>query len=437
MMAPLSKPLVAPDTQFAAGGSGPATALMVRGDTAAGGCEAPAAALRWGAVPKPSPTALVLSVARRDATLAVVLAALMAVGSALQDFSWAHAIGGAALAVPLAWRRRWPMGVLAVVVGGAFVYLALGEPNATPIFLAPELVAAYTVAAHGWRRRTLAVAAGLALNSVVIVSLFSPDNGTDLAQILEEASQLGFALAIGEAVRSQRAFIAAMRERAERAERDGELEALRRVDEERVRIARDVHDVVAHSIATISTQASVGVHVGREEPERAVEVLESIKRVSTQALQDLRYALGVLRDESDNGPTDPTPSLQDVAGLVQQARDSGLSVALRMEGSPTVLPLALQAACFRVVQEGLTNVLRHASGAQASVLIAVGGNEVVVDVTDDGTGRPTSSSGLGSGTGLVGLRERATAMGGELHADPGRDGGFRVRAVLPLSRDPV
>lgn len=385
-------------------------------------------------MPRTSPTAFVLSLARRDATLAVTLAVLMAVGTVRQDFSWAQAIGCAALAAPLAWRRRWPMAVLAVVVCGAYVYLALSEPNATPIFIAPELVAAYTVAAHGSRRRTLAVAVGLVLSAVVIVSLFSPDNGTDLAQILEEVSQLGFALAIGEAVRSRRALIAAMRERAERAERDGELEALRRVDEERLRIARDVHDVVAHSIATISTQASVGVHVGREEPARAVEMLESIKRVSTQALQDLRYALGDLRDASDAGPTDPTPSLEDVAGLLQQARDSGLSVELRMEGSPTMLPLALQTACYRIVQEGLTNVLRHASGARATVLIAVGRDEVVVDVTDDGTGRPTSSSGLGSGTGLVGLRERAAAMGGELHADHGSDGGFRVRAVLPLNR---
>jgi signal transduction histidine kinase len=380
-----------------------------------------------GVVRETSPTALVLSLARRDATIAVALAVPMAIGTA-QQFSWAQAIGCAALAVPLAWRQRWPIGVLAVVICGTYVYLALSEPNATPIFIAPQLVAAYTVAAHGSRSRTLAVAAGLALNAIVIISLFSPDNGSDRAQIVEELSQLGFALAIGEAVRTQRAFIAAMRDRAER-------EALRRVDEERVRIARDVHDVVAHSIATISTQASVGVHVGRDEPAQAVEVLESIKRVSTQALQDLRYALAGLRDPSEDGPTGPTPSLEDVAGLVQQARDSGLSVALRMEGSPTMLPLALQAACYRIVQEGLTNVLRHASGAPTTVLIAVGGDEVVVDVTNDGTGRPTSSSGLGSGTGLVGLRERAAAMGGELRAEHGSDGGFRVRAELPLNRD--
>ncbi len=380
-------------------------------------------------------TASVLSFARRDETLAIVLGLTLLGGSLLLGFSLPQAAACAALAVPLLWRRRWPMGVLAAVTCAVFVYLTLTDPS--PLFRPPLLLALYTVAAHGWRRRTLAVAAGIPLAAVVLVARFSPEDGTFAGQSLEVFSQFGFALAIGEAVRSQRAFIAATRERAERAEHDRELEARRRVDEERVRIAREVHDVVAHSIATISTQASVGVHVGREEPERAVEVLESIKRVSVQALHDLRHALGALREAADLGPTAPTPLLKDVTELVQQARDSGLSVTLRMVGPSATLPSALQTTSYRIVQEGLTNVMRHADGAHATVLISVGGQQMVVDVTDDGKGRPTTTSRLGSGLGLIGLQERASAMGGDLRAGREEDGGFRVHATLPLDREPA
>lgn len=228
-----------------------------------------------------------------------------------------------------------------------------------------------------------------------------------------------------------------MRERAERAEREHELEARRRVDEERMRIARDVHDVVAHSLATVSTQASVGVHVGREEPELAVEALHAIKEVSTGALDDLRYALGALRDDSTDAPTGPTPSMRDLPELVGKARSSGLSVVLRMEGSLAALPVALQVAVYRIVQEGLTNVMRHASGAQATVRIAVANQQVQVDVINDGAGKPTASSGAGTQSGLIGMRERASAVGGAFEAGPATGGGFGVRAVLPLDERPA
>lgn len=327
------------------------------------------------------------------------------------------------------------MGVLVAVTCAVVVYLTLNDPS--PLFRPPLLIALYTVAAHGWRRRTLAVAASIPVVSVALVAMYSPDDGNVAGHSFEVFSQFGFALALGEAVRSQQAFVAVMRERAERAERDRELEARRRVDEERVRIAREVHDVIAHSIATISTQSSVGVHIGRQEPERAVDVLESIKRISVQALHDLRHALGALREAADDGPTAPTPQLKDVTELVQQARDSGLSVTLRMVGPVTTLPTALQSTGYRIVQEGLTNVLRHANGAHATVLISVDGEDVVIDVSDNGQGHPTATSRLGSGMGLVGLQERATAMGGDLQAGRDEDGGFRVHVTLPLEREPA
>ncbi len=374
--------------------------------------------------------ASVRALARHDGTLAVAVGVLTAAACLGQGLSWGDALGAAALAAPLVWRRRWPLGVLAAVVGACVVYLALAEPS--PAVLPAMAVALYTVAAHGSRRRTLAVAALVPPGAVVFTWLFGLEDRTFLSQVAELASQLGLALAVGDVVRSRRALVVALRERAERAERDRELEARRRVDEERVRIARDVHDLVAHSIATISTQASVGVHVGREEPARAVEVLESIKEVSRQALHDLRQTLGVLRGPSEREPMAPTPALRDVPELVQRARDSGLAVTLRMEGAVAALPVPLQLASYRIIQEGLTNVMRHAGGAQATVRIVVGDGELRLEVADDGTGAPTTSSGSGSGSGLEGMRERATAVGGALEARREANGGFRVRAVLPL-----
>ena len=379
--------------------------------------------------------ASIVSFARRDGTLAVSTGIVMFGVSALLGFSWQESAACGALAVPLGWRRRWPMAVLVAVTCAIVIYLQLEDPS--PFFRPPLLVALYTVAAHGWRRRTLAIAASTPLAAMALVAIHSPEAGSFGGQSLEVFSQLGFALAVGEAVRSQKAFVAATRERAERAARDRELEARRRVNEERVRIAREVHDVIAHSIATISTQASVGVHVGHQEPERAVEVLESIKRISVQALHDLRHALGALREAAADGPTAPTPQLKDISELVQRARDSGLSVTLRMVGPSASLPSALQTTSYRIVQEGLTNVMRHAHGAHATVLISVAGDDMVIDVSDNGMGHPTATSRLGSRTGLVGLRERASAMGGELRAGRQEGGGFRVHVTLPLEREPA
>lgn len=369
--------------------------------------------------------------------LAVVVGVLIVIASVVEGSRWPGVLVGAGLCVPLVWRRRWPLGTLAVVVAGIPLYLAIAEPSSA--YLPPVSVALYSVAAWGSRRRTLAVAAALLPFAALMVIVFSPDGDERgaPAQLLEAMSQFALALAVGEAVRSQRAFVAATRDRAERGAREHALETRQRLDEERVRIAQDVHDVVAHSIATISTQASVGVHVGREEPAQAVEVLESIKAVSAQALHDLRDALGTLRDPSGVAPIAPTPTMHDVPALVERAREAGLAVELRMEGSLAQLSATLQVAIYRIVQEGLTNVMRHADGARVTVRIAVRGQEIEVDVSDDGRGAPTSSSGAGSGSGLVGMRERANAMGGELQTGRDADGGFRVRALLPVDREPA
>lgn len=285
---------------------------------------------------------------------------------------------------------------------------------------------------HGSRGRTLKVGTALFAYAALVAIVFSPDGNSVFGALRELIAQLGFALALGEAVRTGRALLGALRQRAEEAEHTSQLEAQRRVDAERVRMAREVHDIVAHSLATISTQAAVGTHVGHRDPERGLELLASIKTISTEALQDLRHTLGAFREDTGAAPTAPTPSLGDLPALVDRCRGSGLTVALRLEGSQGGLPVALQAATFRIVQEGLTNVMRHAHGAPAVVRVAVDGHGVEIEVTDDGTGRPTATSSETPGSGLIGMRERALALGGVFEAGRRSGGGFRVRAALPL-----
>jgi signal transduction histidine kinase len=311
------------------------------------------------------------------------------------------------------------------------VYLSLA--HATNNFILPLMVALYTVTATaGSRQRTVAIAGGALLYAIFIALVFKPDAGSTPRQIVAAATLLGLGIAIGEAVRSHRALLGAMRERAERAEREQELQTRREVDEERLRIARDVHDLVAHNIATISTQASVGAHIGRDDPVRAVEALDSINLVSTRALEDLRRALGVVRDANGRDPTAPAPSVHEVSALVEQARDAGLSVELTLEGSSVALAPALQIAVYRIVQEALTNVMRHARGAHAAVRIISAPTQVDVEIVNDATGRATSASVAGSNSGLVGMRERAESVGGVFEAAATARGGFRVHATLPL-----
>lgn len=372
---------------------------------------------------------------RSDATLALV-AGLVVAGVSLGRGSTAVAslAGALLLAVPLVWRRRSPLGVLGLLAIGVPIYLSFAEPS--PAFTPPMLIALYTVAAHGTRQRTLAVALASVPWILAVVMAFHPDNGSDAPESLQFFYPFGFALAVGEAVRTQRAFVAATRERADRERREQVLEARRRLEEERMQIARDVHDVVSHSIATISTQASVGAHIGRDEPQRAVEALESIKKVSVHALHDLRHALGVLRDPLGEAPRAPTPTVQDVPGLVQRARESGQAVELEIQGELNQLPAVLEATVYRIVQEGLTNVMRHAPGSRAAVSLNVGEDEIEVKIVDDGGGEITSPiAGSGPGSGLAGLRERALAVGGELTAEHTAAGGFCVRSVLRRDRE--
>jgi signal transduction histidine kinase len=238
------------------------------------------------------------------------------------------------------------------------------------------------------------------------------------------------AVFLGEAVRNRRAYVAELRDRAKRAERTREEEARRRVDEERMRIARELHDVVSHSIGVISVQAGVAAHLLERRPDKAGEALATIRQASDEALDELHAMLGVLRQPDGRAPLAPAPGLAQLDALVAMAEGAGLRVEVDARGAPH-LPPAVDLACYRIVQESLTNVVRHAGASSVTVTVAADGDTLVVEVTDDGPGAPGAGNGNGTRQGIVGMRERARALGGTLEAGPRPEGGFRVSARLP------
>jgi signal transduction histidine kinase len=242
------------------------------------------------------------------------------------------------------------------------------------------------------------------------------------------------AATLGESVRGRRVLAAEAVERAERAEQTKEAEARRRVDAERLRIAREVHDTVAHAIAVINVQAGVTAHVLDRRPQQARETLVTIEQTSARALGELRATLGMLRDAEDRRA--PTPGLGQVEELVGMAREAGLDVKLEVASPPRELPSAVDQAAYRILQESITNVIRHAGPARVTVSLTYGPSGLQLRITDDGCG-PRHADGSQGGRGIVGMRERAALLGGELTAGPRQGGGFQVQARLPLPPDQV
>jgi signal transduction histidine kinase len=345
--------------------------------------------------------------------------------------------------VALLFRRRWPLPVLAVTLAVALAYSARTYPEG-PSGL-PVYAALYTVVTLVERRRLvwLAVAATVVVAVGSEVFLYG-DSQFDGEPVYVAISVVAFAW-LAEAVRARRAYVAELRDRAERAERTREEEARRRVHEERMRIARELHDVVSHTIGVISVQAGVAAHLLRRRPDKAAESLAAIRQASDEALGELHAMLGVLRDADDRPPPlAPAPGLAELDALVAQAGRTGLEVRVSVEGEPRRLPPAVDLAAYRVVQESLTNVVRHARASRAEVTVTHRDGCVEVEVVDDGKGLESPSgrqvtdsdrqdrrSGR-SGQGILGMRERARALGGTLEAGPRPGGGFLVRASLPL-----
>jgi signal transduction histidine kinase len=375
---------------------------------------------------------------RRELPLVAALVALL-----LADGQWGpHGRGVSiegvlavlAIALPLLWRSRAPQITLALVVVGVFACLATLKPGWSVVLAAS--VAVYTVALHGHRLRTLALAGCVVAITVLVMAVFS-SNGVISTEALARLGLLLLALVVGDAVRSRRAVRHAAREQeAERERRRGQ-EAERRIADERLRIAQEVHDVVAHAMVAINVQAGVAAHVLHKQPGQAETALTEIKRVSGAALTDLRATLGLLRDEGAAAPVHPARELSEVPDLAAPLRAAGVRVDIEVDlpGQDGRVPSAVGAAAYRIVQEALTNVLRHADASSAAVHVTIGARSVEIDVRNDGVARPTNGRATadGAGTGLRGMAERAEALGGRIEAGRLPDGGWHVHAVLPLA----
>ncbi|TXL92833.1 sensor histidine kinase [Streptomyces sp. IB2014 016-6] len=329
----------------------------------------------------------------------------------------------------LVFRRRNPFPVL-VFTGAVSVAELLMNDAVSPVAMSC-VIALYTVASRTDRPTTWRVGL-VTMATLTLAAMLSGPTPWYAQENLGIFAWTGMAGAAGDAVRSRRAFIDAIRERAERAERTREEEARRRVAEERLRIARDLHDVVAHHIALVNVQAGVASHVMDKRPDQAKEALAHVREASRSALNELRATVGLLRQSGDPAaPTEPAPGLALLDELVGTFRHAGLPVDVARGDPDTRLPAAVDLAAYRIIQEALTNVRKHAGpGAKAEVSVVRVGPTVEVTVLDNGSG--TGEPADGSGHGLLGMRERVTALGGTLTAGPRYGGGFRTQAILPV-----
>ncbi|WP_327321878.1 sensor histidine kinase [Streptomyces sp. NBC_01210] len=323
-------------------------------------------------------------------------------------------------------RNRWPVVAVFGAAATALAYFAAGYPNG-PVFLTVA-VGAFAAVTSGHRRAAWWAVGGLWVGHLLIAHwLYADlpphgDKAAPWAQELVIAAWVVAVLAASELVRVRREVWA--RERIERAAAEK-----RRADEERLRIARELHDVLAHSISVINVQAGVGLALLDTNPEQARTALTTIKAASKEALGEVRQVLDTLRTPGD-APRAPAPGLDRLPELVEQAASAGLSVEVETDGDRTALPPGTDLAAFRIVQEALTNVVRHSGSRTARVRIGYAPGRLDLRIDDEGPA--TGSDAGGSGNGLVGMRERAATLGGTIDAGPRPGGGFRVRAELPV-----
>jgi signal transduction histidine kinase len=360
-----------------------------------------------------------------DAALAALLTLLGVVGALFRPPTH-HQLVLAVLAlfetVPLAWRRTHPLIVLAIVVVSSSVAAFFGATRAEAISL---LIALYSVAAHTERR--IAIRAGLAALIVLFLPLsLNSDHG-----FVVGAFQIG-SLALGWMFG---AYLGELRGRAARVRHEQEIEKRRAIAEEQARIARELHDVMAHSMSVMVVQAAAAKDVFDTNPDQARESLRSIESTGRQALAEIRRVLDVVRPvDGSAADRSPQPGLSRVGELIDTVRAAGLSVVVRTVGAPFALPTGIDLSAYRIVQEALTNTLKHAEARTATVVLTYEPEQFVVGVSDDGRGGGTDrSSNDGLGQGLIGMRERVALYGGELVAGPSTGGGFQVRARFPLA----
>ncbi len=361
-----------------------------------------------------------------DTTLAVALAALVQLdiwtsGDYLTASKWIYVPAGLLMTLPLAWRRSAPLPV-AVVVMGALVFesLAAGSAPTPDSPLVGWLVAIYTVAAHC--ERTPALVGGAISLAAGLVWL-------GLDDFLFPVVVFGGAWFAGRLVRQREVHAHIVEERSAALEREREANARVTAAEERARIARELHDVLSHSVSVMVVQAGAERMALGSDRAATNETLEAIENTGRQALAEMRRLLGMLRAEGEPPAHAPQPTLAELDRLVAQMCESGLPVELHIEGEPTAIPPGVGVSVYRIVQEALTNVLKHAGPARARILIRYASRGLELEIADDGRGPRNAGN---AGHGLVGMRERVALYGGDFDAGARNGGGFIVRARIPL-----
>jgi len=359
------------------------------------------------------------------ALAAFVLSEVFTSGGYLTGSNWVYVPVAVVMTAPLAWRRRAPLLVVALVMGAFAAQSLILDPTPTPdAELIPALIAVYSVAAHGERWVSF-VGGGLSLVAGLIWL------GVD--DFLLPTVMFGGAWFAGRLVQKRQLYAQAFAERARVLERERDANARVAAAEERVRIAREMHDVLGHSVSVMVVQAGAErLALGEERPVTR-EALLAIERTGREALAEMSRLLGILRKEGESLSLAPRPSLAQVDVLVQTVRDAGLPVELRVEGAQADLPPGVDVSAYRIVQEALTNVVKHAGPARASVVVRYGRQAIEVEVIDDGR---RSVNGNTAGYGLAGMRERVELHGGMLEAGSRSEGGFAVKARLPLGTVP-
>ena len=364
------------------------------------------------------------------AGVTVIGTAVLTAGRGVDVLGYFLLAGGA---VPLLARRRRPRAAMAATVILAFAYDAAGYPGG--FYTLPIGIALYTAVDAGFRWTAVALAGGVVAVFLLVGVVLGRGHISDATNALWFAGWLVASLVLGEVTRSRRAYVEQVEQRAIEAERSRDEEARRRTSEERIRIARELHDILAHRISSINVQAGVGSRLLDRDPEQARRALVAINEASREALQELRATLGVLRQVDEPEPRAPSPGLAQLDGVIADTAAAGIEVNLEVEGEPRELPSGVDLAAYRIIEEALTNVVRHATAARAHVAIRYEPAEIDLEIEDDGVGGKSDGSSPG-GNGLLGMRERAVTLGGELEAGPRPAGGFRVRARLPVPGPP-
>jgi signal transduction histidine kinase len=333
--------------------------------------------------------------------------------------------------VAIYWRRRNPLLVLAVVEAMLFIHLVAIRADAR-VGALPLMVAMYTVATRLPRASSLRAALVVAaINAAVIIAQYTLGNSPSISEAFFVTVIVAGAWAIGDNIGTRRAYLAGLVERATRLEREQETATQRAALEERTRIARELHDVVAHHVSAIAVQAGAAEEIAESNPQRARAVLATIQQTSRQALAEMRALVGVLHSD-DGAALAPQPHLADVEDLAAQSRRAGLDVRVHVDGTPRALPEALDLSAYRIVQEALTNALKHAGAVHVDVTVRYASDSVELLVEDDGAAGELPEPLPGGGRGIVGMRERVALFHGRLELGRTAAGGFRVRAVLPL-----